>query len=760
MPLTVSNASSLVIDWLCDQARHRDITVSGLYCDYLAQEEQSAASMLGAILKQLSKRDGIPEAVRQAFHDGKGGFDRRAMQPLNLVEILKTTIASLPGVFICIDGLDECLPKNRQELLESLQDIVRALPTTRVFLTGRPHIRDEIKRYFTEAITISVAPTIGDIKSYLKMKLARDTTPKAMNGDLRAEIMREIPTKISQMWVETTTLTNPGLLGYSLTGHRFLLVSLSIDAVLDEVTIHQRKKKLDEMTAGSGLRDAYSATLARIKEQGGSKARLAMEVLMWLSHSERPLSTGELCHALGVEMESTDLDPENVPAIETVLGCSLGLVIVESSSRTVRLIHPTLQEHLSNNTDLFHSPHSTIAQVCLTYLHLPCIRGLSPKLGWPLPETPLLGYTSCFWGTHIKSLRGIPQDVSTLALEHLREFDKHISPGILLSHGLENWDRELCRSNAAGFTGLHGTAYFGIVEIAPALFEMKKWYLDATDAEGNTAISWAARKGHGEMVEILLKRKDVTPDTADKYGRTPLSWAAGNGHEVIVAMLLKSKDVTSNTEDKDGRTPLSWATGNGHEDVVRMLLEQESVAPDTPDKDDRTPLLWAAGNGHAGIVKVLLGRGDVTPDSVDKDGRTPLSWAAGNGHEDVVRMLLDRQDVTPSVADKNHRTPLLWARERGYIGVVAMLRELCSVSQGIVIANSTIRTALIPASGKQRGGAPKRRFENENSVPRPSGSNSPIDNSLAEPSESSHRPSKKIRGSRHSRQTLLVRPAP
>ena len=121
------------------------------------------------------------------------------MQLLNLVDILKTTIASLPEVFICIDGLDECLPNNRRGLLESLQDIVGASPTTRVFLSGRPHIRDEVKKYFAGAIMITVVPTIRDIERYLEMRLDRDPTPNAMDDNLRAEIMRVVPRNISQM---------------------------------------------------------------------------------------------------------------------------------------------------------------------------------------------------------------------------------------------------------------------------------------------------------------------------------------------------------------------------------------------------------------------------------------------------------------------------------------------------------------------------------------------------------------------------------
>ena len=88
-------------------------------------------NILGAILKQLLERDGIPEPLRQIFRAEKRGFGGRTVQFLDLVQILKMTIASLPEVYICIDGLDECLLNNRQELLEWLGDIVRASPTMR-----------------------------------------------------------------------------------------------------------------------------------------------------------------------------------------------------------------------------------------------------------------------------------------------------------------------------------------------------------------------------------------------------------------------------------------------------------------------------------------------------------------------------------------------------------------------------------------------------------------------------------------------------
>ena len=73
---------------------------------------------------------------------------------------------------------------------------------------------------------------------------------------------------------------------------------------------------------------------------------------MWVLYSTRPLEAEELCHALGVQIGTTDLDPENVPALRTVISACLGLIIVEGSSSTVRLVHFTLQEYLLRDETL------------------------------------------------------------------------------------------------------------------------------------------------------------------------------------------------------------------------------------------------------------------------------------------------------------------------------------------------------------------------------------------------------------------------
>jgi len=171
----------------------------GIYCDFLAQQEQSTTNILGAMLKQLASRGGISKHTREAFKKAKKEFGGRGLQLPDMLNILKKTVASLRRLFICIDALDECTPKHRRDLIESLREIVRVLPDARVFLTGRPHIDGEIVACFSKTLRIPLSPTHRDIMNYLERRLDSDTDPKAMDDELRADIMRILPEKISEM---------------------------------------------------------------------------------------------------------------------------------------------------------------------------------------------------------------------------------------------------------------------------------------------------------------------------------------------------------------------------------------------------------------------------------------------------------------------------------------------------------------------------------------------------------------------------------
>jgi len=326
-------------------------------------------------------------------------------------------------------------------------------------------------------------------------------------------------------------------------------------------------------------------------------------------------------------------DIRNIPAIETLLACTLGLITVEKSSSTVRLVHYTLQEYLSHNPNIFLRPHAKIAEVCLTYLNFPYVRRFSPVLCSVPPTAPFIEYSSCHWGAH--AMQETTKYVKTLALKLLHRYDSHISSKVVLLRGLRAGEQPFDREGTPkGFTGLHGAAFLGCVEITVALLGEYVRDMRATDFHGHTAIAWAARRGNQGVVRVLLERSEVSPDTPDtKYGRTPLLWAAQNGHEGVVRMLLERNDVNPEKADKWSITPLYGAVVYGHEGVVRMLLERGGVNPNTAGTVfGQTVFLWAAEHGHEEIVRILLERNDINPNQADAWGQTPLLWAAKNGH--------------------------------------------------------------------------------------------------------------------------------
>ena len=509
-----------------------------------------------------------------------------------------------------------------------------------------------------------------------------------------------------------------------------------MDAILGETTLYRRRQKLEVITDSLDLEGVWGVALERIKEQDRQKTRVGMAALMWLSHSERPLHPDELSHALAVEIGSTDLNPERIPSVETLLGSCLGFIVIDREISAVRLIHFTLREYLHAHPNLFGAAHSIMAETCLTYLDLSAIKELSPTLSAPPQSAPFLNYSSLYWGVHAR--RGASRGVVSLALQILSQIESHISTRLLAADlisktGLDSDDIPKY-GLLSGFTGLHWASVFGITEVATAFMDQPNYNLGGRDFLGitpliwaaicgqervvklllerptvnpdkpdrgfrRTALSWAARMGHEGIVRLLLERATAKPDGTDgwwgktprvlnvvrgrryvnpnwldKYGQTPTLLSAGEGHEGVVKLLLGRKDVKSDKPDNEGNSPLFWAAHNGHEGVVKILLERDDVSPDKLYTDSQTLLWWAAHNGHEGVVKILLERDDVSPDKPDDYGRTLLWWAASNGHEGVVKILLERDDVNPDKPDRYGQTPLQWATWNGHAGVAALLK--------------------------------------------------------------------------------------
>ena len=198
--LTRCHDSSLVVDRLRDQARDKNATVGCFYFDFKAPKEVSATDILGSLLEQMiSEMEVVPEEILRGLREHKNALCGTTLRLVEIVQILQLITSSQP-TFICIDGLDECVGIQLARLLESLKQILEKSPGTRIFVTGRPHIRSAIEEHLAGRVaSVSVDPSKDDVTRYIHARLAKDKTPDAMDECLKAGVMENILRNTSGM---------------------------------------------------------------------------------------------------------------------------------------------------------------------------------------------------------------------------------------------------------------------------------------------------------------------------------------------------------------------------------------------------------------------------------------------------------------------------------------------------------------------------------------------------------------------------------
>ena len=189
-----------MIDTLCKQAVEGNAAVAIYYFDFADPEEQSLAAILGSVLKQVvAGMDEVSERIVKAFRNREKVIGGQRLSLEEIIEFLQD-ISAAQCTFICLDALDECPPRYRMELLDSLNQIIQKSPSVRIFLTGRPHIRGEIDKHLAgRAATRPITTAKDDITKFLRAKLKADTIPDAMDESLEEEIIKNIPETVSEM---------------------------------------------------------------------------------------------------------------------------------------------------------------------------------------------------------------------------------------------------------------------------------------------------------------------------------------------------------------------------------------------------------------------------------------------------------------------------------------------------------------------------------------------------------------------------------
>ena len=179
---------------MVDDLRSRcpNIAVAFLYADYRDQTNQTLGPILGTILHQLlaTASESIPDEITRKLRN-----IWRVDAEDNLA-LLRIRLQQLKHAFICIDAIDELEPKVRRQLLNALKEL--KTNNTRLFLTGRDNVKNDIQEYFlvTEVV---ISANEQDIENFVRKQINNDPYPGAMDAELEKDITDAIINKSQGM---------------------------------------------------------------------------------------------------------------------------------------------------------------------------------------------------------------------------------------------------------------------------------------------------------------------------------------------------------------------------------------------------------------------------------------------------------------------------------------------------------------------------------------------------------------------------------
>lgn len=294
--------------------------------------------------------------------------------------------------------------------------------------------------------------------------------------------------------------------------------------------------------------DFYGEAMKRIESQGKQDHQNVKSALSFIFCAKRPLTVDELCHALSVDTEDTELDEDAFFDPEILLAISVGLIRIDEKSRIIGLVHHTLQEYLEKYPEiLLPNPDAEIGKACLIYLSFdvfgsgPCID--EKTLNKRLEEYKFLEYASRNWGHHIRTQ--LPEQLK-LILTYVSDSQK-LSSSVQVSHVLLHRTKDWFYRFPKQFGPLHVGAYWGLEKILDILLNTGT-DVNSQDSNGATALLMAAKYDHEEEVQLLLnKGADINAQT--RNGETALHWATKKGNKKTMELLLeKGAEITMDHE--------------------------------------------------------------------------------------------------------------------------------------------------------------------------------------------------------------------
>lgn len=184
--------AAIAVDHLLRSVQSSSVGVAYVYCNYKAQEEQDASSLLAAMVKQLVQAR--PSAAEPVERLHKQHADRGTKPSFDeILSAFQEVVSKHLTVYIVVDALDELGTRDgtRTRLLARLRDL-QARYEVRLMATSR--FIPEIEAEFQTAVKLEIRASDEDVRQFVAGQT--DRLPKCIQRD--PSLQKVVQEKISE----------------------------------------------------------------------------------------------------------------------------------------------------------------------------------------------------------------------------------------------------------------------------------------------------------------------------------------------------------------------------------------------------------------------------------------------------------------------------------------------------------------------------------------------------------------------------------
>ncbi|KAF7343633.1 ANK-REP-REGION domain-containing protein [Mycena sanguinolenta] len=287
---------SIAVDHLRAEQQHDNIGVAVAYLSHRETDAHTPSTLLASLWRQLVVGQSIA-SVEKLYHEHREPGTKPTLDEDHA--ILCSTISHYFRVFVLIDALDEYPDSERGVLIWYLSQLGTNVS---LMLTSRPHI------------------TLSDIDTAQLQVLEIEATEEDIRCHINAQIFKS--PRLSKHIQNC-----PGLVErieeriVRRSAGMFLMAKLHMDSIAGKHTVKAVHAALQNLPGD--LEGTYDEIMERINRQSQDDRDLALHTLSWICNAQRPLRPSELRETLAVEPGTTELDPNNLLDMETILSPTL-----------------------------------------------------------------------------------------------------------------------------------------------------------------------------------------------------------------------------------------------------------------------------------------------------------------------------------------------------------------------------------------------------------------------------------------------------